>query len=147
MIRDYEPRDWQEVCRVYDAAKPVELETAGIGASFSPLMEDENRVAKFKEARVLVWEDADGLRGFVGYRREFIGWLFVDPQAFRRGIARGLLRVAVNAIGQDAWLWVLDQNTPAINLYRQEGFVAVEERPTSNGGMPCRMVRMERRFR
>jgi len=144
MIRDYESRDWPEVCRVYDLSKPIELKAAGIEASFLPLACDMPRIEQFGTCAFRVWEEDGRLLGFVGARRNFVGWLFVEPTSFRRGIARTLLRVAIDAMEGDAWLWALKQNLAALELYRREGFRIAEERPTQNGGLLCMALRLER---
>jgi ribosomal protein S18 acetylase RimI-like enzyme len=145
MIREYRASDWNEVCRVFDLAKPRELATAGVEASFVPLADDVNRHASFRKSTLLVWHDAGKVDGFAGYDGSYIGWLFVDPAMFRRGIARALLRAILERIEGEPWLWSMKHNAAAIALYRSEGFAIVEERETQNGGLPCSAVKLSRR--
>ncbi|MGA2445654.1 MAG: GNAT family N-acetyltransferase [Opitutaceae bacterium] len=145
MIREYHQRDWSEVCRVFDRSKPHELAAGGIGESFVPLADDEKRIADFARSTVFVWEEKGKLRGFVGHEGSYIGWLFVDPAAFRSGIARALLRHILPRLNGEPWLWAMKNNRAAISLYRSEGFEIVEERETQNGGMPCLAVKLQLR--
>ena len=144
MIRPYRRTDWLSVCRIYDRAKPYELRSAGIEASFVPLAQDEVRTREFSHYRVHVWaEEDDYIVGFAGYKGGYIGWLFVDPERSRRGIGRALLSYMVSEIEGAAWLWSMKSNEPALGLYRQLGFEVMAEKQTSNGGLPCMAVKLE----
>jgi ribosomal protein S18 acetylase RimI-like enzyme len=147
MIREYQETDWKEVCRVFDLSKPHELASGGIEASFVPLAKDEARMAQFSKSTVFVWEENQALRGFAGFDGVFIGWLFVDPSAFRKRIGRDLLQHLIAQIEGDPWLWALKTNHAALGLYQSEGFEIVDERPSQNGGMPCFAVKLTRRRR
>lgn len=144
MIRPYVASDWPEVCRVYDAAKPLELWSGGVAASFIPLRDDQPRIDEFATSTVRVWDEGRSLLGFVGYLEDFIGWLFVHPDAFRKGIGRALLSAALREIDGDPYLWTMRENQPAIRLYASVGFQIAEHRQTQNRGMPCNAVKMKR---
>ena len=144
MIREYRQSDWSEVCRVFDRAKPHELATGGISASMVPLAEDVQRTTEFAASTVFVWEEDGKIRGFAGHQGNYLGWLFVDPAAFRRGIARALLRHVVPRMGAAPWLWAMKGNRAAIALYASEGFEVVEERSTHHGGRLCTVVKLRR---
>jgi ribosomal protein S18 acetylase RimI-like enzyme len=142
MIREYQKTDWPEVCRVFDLSKPCELATGGIAESFVPLAKDGPRIAQFANTTVLVWEETKSIRGFAGFNGSFIGWLFVEPDAFRKGIGRALLRQVVSSIADHPWLWSMKDNHAALALYLSEGFAIAEERATQNGGMRCTAVKL-----
>jgi ribosomal protein S18 acetylase RimI-like enzyme len=147
MIREYQEPDWSEVCRVFDLSKPYELATAGLGESFVPLRDDSKRIAAFAKSAVFVWVENGKLRGFVGYDGSYISWFFVDPTAFRKGIARALLRHMLSRMEEEPWLWAMKNNRAAVSLYESEGFKIVEERQTQNEGMPCMAVKLQRRIK
>lgn len=69
---------------------------------------------------------ADGLAGFIAFRRDWIDQLYVLPSAQRRGIGTRLLSVAKQAEPQ-LQLWTLRANTPARLFYERHGFVAIGE--------------------
>lgn len=145
MIREYRESDWSEVCRVFDLSKPYELATGGVAESFVPLAKDGDRIASFAKSRIFVWEEKGKLLGFAGHKGSYIGWLFVDPAAFRRGIARALLRHMLQRVSDEPWLWSMKGNQAAISLYQSESFKIVEEQETQNGGLPCIAVKLVRR--
>lgn len=145
MIRDYQPGDWPEICRVFDLSKPYELATGGVAESFVPLAEDEGRRADFAKSWVYVWDEGGRILGFVGHKGAYIGWMFIDPAAFRRGIGRALLRHAIERIEGDPFLWSMKGNRAARSLYESEGFVLIEERQVENHGSPCTAVKLARR--
>lgn len=139
-IRPYQESDWPEICRVYDAAKPLELRVDGIQPVFPPLAEDKMWADNFRHNEVFVATDGEGLTGFAGFTGPYIGWMFVDPAHFRRGIGRALLRRVLAEMDGDAWLWSLKGNDRAAALYQSEGFEALDERPALHGGVPCTAV-------
>ena len=145
MIRSYVAHDWSEICRVYDASKPIELSAGGVAESFRPLVEDPDRMKDFAASTVLVWEEKEAIRGFIGFRDGFIGWLFVDPSAFRRGIARNLLSRAMGMLVGEVSLWTMEGNQPAIRLYESLGFRIAERRDSANRGFPCVALKMKKK--
>jgi len=145
MMRDYQSADWDGVSRVFDAAKPLELAAGGVESSFVPLARDQPRLAAFARSTVIIRCDYEEVVGFVGYENSYVGWLFVDPRYFRRGIARALLREALLRMDGEPWLWCMKSNAAALALYRSEGFEIVDERETQNGGLPCTAVKLLRK--
>ena len=142
MIRAYQQSHRSEVCRVFDCSKPYELASGGVIESFVPLATDEKRMTDFSNSTIFVWDEAGTLRGFIGNSGSFIGWLFVDRSAFRKGIGRALLRYLLASTPGEPWLWAMKNNQAAISLYRSEGFDIVEERSSHNGGLPCKAVKL-----
>ena len=145
MISPFLASDWPAICRVYDLSKPIELATAGVADTFLELEHDIDRKRDFAESTVLVAEDDGDVRGFVGFRGAFIGWLFVTPDASRMGYGGALLLRAIESIEGEATLWTMEANEAAISLYRKFGFEVVERRDTHNRGLPCRAVKMRRK--
>jgi len=84
-------------------------------------------------------------KAYQNLREEFIGWLFVHPNAFRRGIGRALLFSAIREIAGEPYLWTMRENESAIRLYTSAGFQIEEHRQTQNRGMQCNAVKMKRR--
>lgn len=144
MIRPYQDSDWPMVCAVYDQSKPRELASAGVEASFTPLADDPPRIADFHHSDVHVFEENGRILGFAGRRGDYISWLYVAPNHFRRGIGRALLRELMSRIAGQPWLWSMKGNYAAISLYESEGFRIVEERTTQNRGMSAPAVKLER---
>jgi GNAT superfamily N-acetyltransferase len=75
--------------------------------------------------------ETDGrVAGFVALDEDEVTWLYVDPQRYRQGISRALLRhaVAAAAAGPRVEVTVLDGNPAAEALYTGEGFTITETR-------------------
>jgi GNAT superfamily N-acetyltransferase len=133
-IREYRPADWDAIVRAHDAARLQELATVGVEA-FLSLTETAKREGLFDE-HVWVAELDGAVVGFVGYAHAEITWLYVHPDAQKRGVGRALLRHALahaDDFGAEGLVTVtvLDGN-PARRLYASEGFRLVE---TRTGGL------------
>jgi ribosomal protein S18 acetylase RimI-like enzyme len=64
----------------------------------------------------------------------------VDPEYYRKGIGRSLLKRVLRNIGACAWLRAAKNNNAAINLYLTEGLDIVEEFEGNNYEYPCKAV-------
>ncbi|SFF01581.1 GNAT family N-acetyltransferase [Blastococcus tunisiensis] len=129
-IREYRPEDWEAIVRAHDAARLQELATVGEEA-FLSLTVTGRREGLFDEC---LWvAELDGaVVGFVAYAHSEITWLYVHPDAQRRGVGRALLRHALahaDDFGAEGLVrvTVLDGN-PARRLYASEGFRRVATR-------------------
>lgn len=141
-IRDYIPADWLAVCSVHDRARPDELCGSCDPRAFIPLANDQEDGPSFQRSRKFVAAIGDEIVGFVGIDDGYLSWLYVDPNYYRRGIGRALLRFAVSVIGPHAWTVVLAENVRARRLYESEGFVVVRTSQGSNAGYPCTSLRL-----
>ena len=124
-IRPYQTQDWQDICRVHDAARKFELEASGLADAFLPLEETGEAEGLF-EATLLVAEIDGAVAGFAGYTDDEVTWLYVDPARFRQGIGRALVEAVLRAAGKPLALDVLTGNTAALALYLSAGFTIVE---------------------
>lgn len=127
LIRDYDPRDWDAIADVHDRARLDELWlTVGVHA-FRTLAETAHCEGLFDD--VLRVAELDGaVRGFIAIDAGEISWLYTDPDHYRRGIARHLLRHAIDKWAGEMRVSVLVGNDPALALYRSEGFEIIETR-------------------
>jgi GNAT superfamily N-acetyltransferase len=84
---------------------------------------------------VRVAEDAGTILGFHGVEREGaraeLAWLFVAPQAMRRGVGHALLIDAID-VARDvgARTLVVEADPNAVGFYEHEGAVLVGEAPS-----------------
>lgn len=142
VIRSYDVSDWPAVCAVHDRARPDELLGSCDSRAFVPLALEQEDAADFHRSRKFVacWETR--VVGFVGIDGTYVSWLYVDPDFYRRGIGRGLLRLAVGLIGSQAWTVSLAGNMRARRLYESEGFEVVETFQGFNAGYPCASLRL-----
>ena len=87
-------------------------------------------------------EDAAPL-GFIGLLDDFIGGLFVAPEAQGRGVGRALVEHALATRGRLA-LEVYEANPRARGFYARLGFVETGRREEDDRGKPFPLIRMER---
>jgi len=108
-----------------------------------PLAEDPE-IEELKKSRIWVAETDGRVVGFTAVDGGYLGWLYVDPNFYGRGIGRALLQHALQEQGGKSWTIVLEGNTPALNLYRSEGFEIVDRFESDNAGYPCTCLRLSR---
>jgi ribosomal protein S18 acetylase RimI-like enzyme len=133
VIRDYQPEDWPEVCRVHDRARPDELRGSFDARAFVPLAEDPEG-EYIRACTMFVAQRVDEVVGFAGIDDPYLAWLYVDPACYRRGIGRALLRHCLARLSEDAWTRACGNNEAALNLYRSEGFVVESRSIGENAG-------------
>lgn len=78
------------------------------------------------DGKLMVAEVGGAVVGFVAFDDEEVTWLYVDPQRYRQGIGRRLLREAIASAGPRVEVTVLDGNPAALALYLSEGFTITE---------------------
>ncbi len=81
--------------------------------------------------------------GFIGLIDQFIGGLFVAPEAQSAGIGSRLLGHAFNRKGKLA-LEVYAANHRAVAFYRRHGFCGVRRRETDDNGLPHPLILMQK---
>lgn len=146
-IRAYALSDWPRLCDIHDRARLDELRRSAGVAAFRPLARTAHSEGLF-DGRLDVAEIDGVVRGFVAFQRASLNWLYVDPDCYRQGVGRALLRHAVALSGPVISTQALEGNEPAIALYRSEGFVEIERRSGRLAGsdeFPAMGVILERR--
>jgi len=143
-IRPYSADDWDALCRIHDAARPDELKGSCDPRAFVPL-EKEPEAEELRQSTILVAQDDGEVVGFSAVDGGYLGWLYVHPDHYRKGIGRKLLKDSLLLVPGEAWTIVLSENKPAIALYRSEGFDEVARFESDNEGYPCTCLRMVRR--
>ena len=141
LIRPYEDSDRPAIGVVHDRSRPFELAGSCDPRAFVPLADDPES-EELPEYSLLVACCDGSVVGFTGTKQDYIGWLYVDPDYWGRGIGRTLLRGAMEHTGPTAWTICLDRNERALRLYRSEGFVQVQESRDENAGYPCTCLRL-----
>ena len=140
--REYEERDWPEVSKIHDLARPIELEGSCDSKAFVRLADDKKDLQEFLNSGKLVACYETRIVGFIGIDASTIGWLYVDPKETGKGIGRYLFRQALFRIKQGASVFVLDGNVKAISLYKSEAFEVVDRFESDNNGYPCTVLKM-----
>ncbi len=128
VIRDYlHKRDWNQICKIHDNARKIELEGSASQDAFIPL-KDCYKDEELFDSTIFVGEFNDITTGFVAFDKNEITWLYVDPLYFRKGFGRKLLEFALKNTKKPARVTVLNNNFRAIDLYKSHGFKVVEEK-------------------
>ena len=124
-IRVYQPIDWSRLCEIHNASRLNELSLTVGAEAFLTLEQTANSEGLF-DNKLFVAEVNGIVQGFVAYSDEELTWLYVDPQFYRKGIGRSLVRHAIADSASTISLELLKGNTPALKLYLSEGFRVVK---------------------
>lgn len=143
-IRPYSQQDWQAVCLIHDAARPIEMEGSCDPRAFVPLASDKDDIADLNQSQKFVAEVNHELVGFSGVNGQEISWLYVNPEYFGNGIGRALLEAALNVVHDNPYLFVFNNNKAAIQLYSLYGFKSELEYETNCNGYPCTCIKLSR---
>ena len=121
-IREYVHQlDWDNICKIHDKARILELEESAPKEAFVSL-QNCYKEEKLFDSIILVAEKDNELVGFIAFTNEEITWLYIDPKFFRKGYGKKLLSFALSKILRPVKVTVLINNSRAINLYKRLGF-------------------------
>lgn len=147
MIRPYAPEDWEEIRRIHDAARMLELRASVGEAAFLGLEETAESEGLFDGALEVI-EHEGRVRGFVAYTPTDLTWLYVDPEVHGRGLGRRMLQHAILMSEPVFRTEVLEGNEQALRLYLSEGFEVTARksgRLEGNEGFAATGLLLERR--
>jgi len=82
--------------------------------------------------------------GFLGYSKDTIEGLFIDPDQRGRGAGKALIAHAQQLAGGALAVDVNEQNDAARAFYESQGFVAIGRSPTDGDGRPFPLLHMKR---
>ena len=118
MIRELQKADINKVADIW-------LNTNIEAHDFIPVQYWRSNFELVKElllqATVYVYEDNQGIQGFIGLNDEYIEGIFVSNEMQSQGIGKILLNYAKDKRNK-LFLNVYHKNTRAISFYRREGF-------------------------
>ena len=127
-IREYDHQlDWNDICRIHDNARIVELDGSASEKAFIPLA-DCCKEEELFDSSIFIGEQNNETIGFVAYNKHEITWLYVDPKFFRNGYGRRLLDFALEKASRPTRVTVLNNNFRAISLYKSFGFKVISEK-------------------
>lgn len=122
MIRKYKNMDYVQLCQVHDQARMQELIVGNAVDLYAPL-----EVALYKEelfSEILYVAEVDKrVGGFVAFRENKLGYIYVLNEFQGKGIGGKLLDTAIPYLERPAFLEVFPTNIKAKRLYRSRGFV------------------------
>jgi ribosomal protein S18 acetylase RimI-like enzyme len=143
-IRPYQPGDWDVVSDIFDRGKPDEFRGTCDLRAIIPFEDDEGVQKHFHDSTIFVADMNGSVVGFAGFKSDFITWLFVDPQHYRKGFGTALLTFILDRMGSSARLNVGAGNAAAIGLYEKQGFGITKRFDGNHNGYPTKAMRMER---
>lgn len=85
---EYQDEDWDAICGVHDAVRPDELKGSCDPYAFVPIKEDpevEELVASEKWVAV----DGEDLVGFVSVDKQYLAWLYIHPNYYKKALVAG----------------------------------------------------------
>lgn len=122
IIRKYKNIDYVQLCQVHDQARMQEL-IVGNAVDLYALLE----VAVYKEElfseTIYVAALDSQVVGFVAFRKNELGYIYVLNEFQGRGIGGKLLDTVIPYLERPAFLEVFPTNIKAKRLYRSRGFV------------------------
>ena len=126
-IREYVHQlDWDNICKIHDQARIIEIEKSAPKEAFVPLRECYKEEKLF-DSLIFVAEQNNETIGFVAFCNKEITWLYINPKFFRKGYGKQLLSFALRKVLKPARVTVLNNNLRAINLYKALGFTVEKE--------------------
>ena len=136
-IREYVHQlDWDNICKIHDSARLIELEGSVTKKAFVPLKNCYKDEELFKST-IFIGEVENKTIGFVAFDKHEITWLYVDPKFFGNGYGRRLLDFVMNKALKPTKVTVLNNNFRAISLYKSNGFKIISK---SKGKIPLTEV-------
>lgn len=122
IIRKYKNMDYVQLCQVHDQARMQELIVGNAVDLYAPL-----EVALYKEElfseTLYVAEVDKQVVGFVAFRENELGYIYVLSEFQGKGIGGKLLDTIIPYLERPAFLEVFPTNIKAKRLYRSRGFV------------------------
>ena len=136
-IREYVHQlDWDNICKIHDNARLIELEGSVTKKAFVPLINCCKDEELFKST-IFIGEVENKTIGFVAFDKHEITWLYVDPKFFGNGYGRRLLDFVIDKAFRPTKVTVLNNNLRAISLYKSNGFKIISK---SKGKIPLTEV-------
>ena len=132
-IREYVHQlDWDNICKIHDSARLIELDGSVTEKAFIPLI-DCYKGEELFNSTIFLGQIKNKTIGFVAFDKHEITWLYVNPKFFGNGYVRRLLDFVLEKDLRPTKVTVLNNNYRAISLYKSIGFNIISK---SKGKIP-----------
>ena len=118
----YKNIDYVQLCQVHDQARMQELIVGNAVDLYAPLEVAVYKEELFSETIYVAALDSQVV-GFVAFRKNELGYIYVLNEFQGRGIGGKLLDTIIPYLERPAFLEVFPTNIKAKRLYRSRGFV------------------------
>lgn len=122
IIRKYKNIDYVQLCQVHDQARMQALIVGNAVDLYAPLEVAVYKEELFSETIYVAALDSQVV-GFVAFRKNELGYIYVLNEFQGRGIGGKLLDTVIPYLERPAFLEVFPTNIKAKRLYRSRGFV------------------------
>ena len=122
IIRKYKNIDYVQLCQVHDQARMQELIVGNAVDLYAPLEVAVYKEELFSETIYVAALDSQVV-GFVAFRKNELGYIYVLNEFQGRGIGGKLLDTVIPYLERPAFLEVFPTNIKAKRLYRSRGLV------------------------
>ena len=122
IIRKYKNIDYVQLCQLHDQARMQELIVGNAVDLYAPLEVAVYKEELFSETIYVAALDSQVV-GFVAFRKNELGYIYVLNEFQGRGIGGKLLDTVIPYLERPAFLEVFPTNIKAKRLYRSRGFV------------------------
>lgn len=122
IIRKYKNIDYVQLCQVHDQARMQELIVGNAVDLYAPLEVAVYKEELFSEIIYVAALDSQVV-GFVAFRENELGYIYVLNEFQGRGIGGKLLDTVIPYLERPAFLEVFPTNIKAKRLYQSRGFV------------------------
>ena len=122
IIRKYKNIDYVQLCQVHDQARMQELIVGNAVDLYAPLEVAVYKEELFSETIYVAALDSQVV-GFVTFRKNELGYIYVLNEFQGRGVGGKLLDTVIPYLERPAFLEVFPTNIKAKRLYRSRGFV------------------------
>lgn len=122
IIRKYKNIDYVQLCQVHDQARMQELIVGNAVDLYAPLEVAVYKEELFSETIYVAALDSQVV-GFVAFRKNELGYIYVLNEFQGRGIGGKLLDTVIPYLERPAFLEFFPTNIKAKRLYRSRGFV------------------------
>lgn len=122
IIRKYKNIDYVQLCQVHDQTRMQELIVGNAVDLYAPLEVAVYKEELFSETIYVAALDSQVV-GFVAFRKNELGYIYVLNEFQGRGVGGKLLDTVIPYLERPAFLEVFPTNIKAKRLYRSRGFV------------------------